>query len=947
MVDLPDAFLSYTRDDDRLLNRFISGFRIKLSDEVKLITGAPFTIFQDCETLQWGDNWANEIESAVTGTRFFIPIITPSFLVSEACRNELRMFLRVEARQKRKDLVLPVYLIGADLIDDPKLQATDDLAQVIASRQYADLRELRRRTMRSQLVGNAIDKLAQVIKKRLAKDRAAGPGPTRPPPRRDLPELPDFVAIPIHDRYDVLGKLKDNLARPGTVLAELHGDPGIGKTAVAVQLAHNAASDATATYLPARGYPAVCVSSVLERLTKAISDPQEQALVSERLQVPEVDSLTKLDEVLGRLGAARVLVIIDDAQDLLDGHGQLRDNGLVTMFEEIRRSPRHGVQILFVTTEAIRMRGLVRTRIVAGLPPPDFGHLLTDLEALSPVGLASLPARELQRVTGGRPRSAELIFGLRAGSPIPVPELLRTAADPAALDAALMDSLDPAQARVLRALAVYGRPVWPQAVIHLTGDPASDVQTILAELADRRIIRQRDGRHHLPATEADRLTAAMAPETLVDLRRRAAEYFEVAAPGTAARLADLADSFDAIDLHIAAGNPRHALTLIADLDERYLKEWGHSGALTPWLKRLVGELTDLAEQVRNAALLGRALVQQGELAEGIAMLYVAGQLNTRLGSTDNQLALLVQIGGYHLRAGQLRPARDRYGDALALAPPGHPMIAQAHVGLALCQTEIGDFDAAIDSISAARQILASRPVIDSNARLLGVRLLLSRAVVDLERGDHRCLDAVREAHEAAREARADVLEAECDELVARVWLFRNDLVRARESAEDAYRIAARVGSPDLCRTVGITLATMHLRRDDAEAALTAANVAARFTRTPLVAEALAVQGVAAFRMDRADDLAAHAFGEAERRAREMLREEPGWYRLHETHGLALAGLALLRHSTDEEQAVTAYATAIETDRNAAGAAHRRRELFTALTAGMPDDVLPHLRDLLK
>ena len=45
----PDAFLSYTRVDHRRERGKISQFRQELAEEVRVVTGIPFEIFQDVE----------------------------------------------------------------------------------------------------------------------------------------------------------------------------------------------------------------------------------------------------------------------------------------------------------------------------------------------------------------------------------------------------------------------------------------------------------------------------------------------------------------------------------------------------------------------------------------------------------------------------------------------------------------------------------------------------------------------------------------------------------------------------------------------------------------------------------------------------------------------------------------------------------------------------------
>ena len=89
----PDAFLSYTRFDDRHDGGAISEFCRRLASAVQAVTGAPFNIFQDVEGIGIGEHWPGKLDQMLDETRFFIPILTPSYFTSKACRDELLKFL--------------------------------------------------------------------------------------------------------------------------------------------------------------------------------------------------------------------------------------------------------------------------------------------------------------------------------------------------------------------------------------------------------------------------------------------------------------------------------------------------------------------------------------------------------------------------------------------------------------------------------------------------------------------------------------------------------------------------------------------------------------------------------------------------------------------------------------------------------------------------------------
>jgi hypothetical protein len=66
----PDAFLSYTRFDDRRGD--VSAFREHLEDAVREVTGEPFEIFQDVDDIVIGERWSDKLDEILAEARFFI-----------------------------------------------------------------------------------------------------------------------------------------------------------------------------------------------------------------------------------------------------------------------------------------------------------------------------------------------------------------------------------------------------------------------------------------------------------------------------------------------------------------------------------------------------------------------------------------------------------------------------------------------------------------------------------------------------------------------------------------------------------------------------------------------------------------------------------------------------------------------------------------------------------
>ncbi|MGH3157937.1 MAG: toll/interleukin-1 receptor domain-containing protein [Streptosporangiaceae bacterium] len=152
--------MSYVRFNDEHDDGQLTSFRERLANEVRVQTGAGFAIFQDRNDIAWGQNWQQRINETLDAVTLLLVVITPGLFRSPACRDEIDRFVERERELGRSDLILPVYYISAREMDDPGLREGDELAQVLASRQYADWRELRFEPFTSPVARKAIAQLA-------------------------------------------------------------------------------------------------------------------------------------------------------------------------------------------------------------------------------------------------------------------------------------------------------------------------------------------------------------------------------------------------------------------------------------------------------------------------------------------------------------------------------------------------------------------------------------------------------------------------------------------------------------------------------------------------------------------------------------------------------------------------------------------------------------------
>ncbi|CAK8714211.1 MAG: TIR domain-containing protein [Candidatus Electronema aureum] len=172
MSRTPLAFLSYVNLNDQHDYGDLTQFRERLSGEVRFLTGEAFDIFQDRKDIAWGQQWQERLDTSLAAVTFLLPIITPAFFKSTACRAELERFLKREEELGRGDLILPVYYATCPVLKDKEKLKHDPLAQIIAARQYADWRELRHEPFTSPQLRKAITKIAEQIVAALERSEA-------------------------------------------------------------------------------------------------------------------------------------------------------------------------------------------------------------------------------------------------------------------------------------------------------------------------------------------------------------------------------------------------------------------------------------------------------------------------------------------------------------------------------------------------------------------------------------------------------------------------------------------------------------------------------------------------------------------------------------------------------------------------------------------------------
>ncbi|MGO8791083.1 MAG: toll/interleukin-1 receptor domain-containing protein [Terriglobia bacterium] len=156
------GFWCYARLDDQD-NTKLSDLRERLELEIYTLSGHRHNIFQDQANITIGHDWDGKLHAALADADFLIPIITPLFFNSEACRAEVDAFVKREQQAGTHDLILPIYWIDALVLNDEAQRSTDRIARIIHQHQWDDWRDLRHTPIDAPETHKPITALAKKI----------------------------------------------------------------------------------------------------------------------------------------------------------------------------------------------------------------------------------------------------------------------------------------------------------------------------------------------------------------------------------------------------------------------------------------------------------------------------------------------------------------------------------------------------------------------------------------------------------------------------------------------------------------------------------------------------------------------------------------------------------------------------------------------------------------
>jgi tetratricopeptide (TPR) repeat protein len=761
---------------------------------------------------------------------------------------------------------------------------------------------------------------AVAVEARMAADRQ----PVEPPPRSEslivINEPPAVPQAEFRDREDHLRGLVRLLASGEKPLLAITGPRGVGKTGMVSRLLGAIRTGEVElplvgfVYLPVYGMQPVNASLLVHALAEVARSPLA------RRSVPWRDLL---DGVLDALAGQLVILVIDNAENLIDQHGRFSDRELDGVLKRLVERRDHGVRPVLVlqadgSGDAVVPVDAHSLPLSEGLKHPYAAQFLRVLDAKELIDPATSDAElaTLVESVGGSPRGLELAYRLITGPDgRSVTELRRLIAAEAPTDVVdflfgqAFDELDMKDKRIVQALAIYRRPVPAAAVDYLLmpNFNAPGCEDRLGVLCRQRLVRRHGADHfYLPPDDRQLVAMTIKPGerqdseerfTRIAMYRRGAGYFAKSKilDDRITGVDHLTAHFAEIDLTLAAGDTEQAQDLITEVDARHLHRLGHSISLVPFIERL-GTMTIPWREFRRLCTLIWAYRQEKDHDQVVDLTARAIELARRQGRRRAHATLLIQLGNSYLDHGAWPAAASRYRDALrllALAPRWKDRIerAAAHVGLAHCHLSGGRFDETMRQQEKAARALRRERSGDLAARNERTQLRVVcesvTGLVHLYRNESgpaiECFDRALALAEGMPLDRG-----RCHLQKAQLFLNLRQFSAAVDAAEEAAEIGLDTGAQALSRDAKEILALACLLTGEFAQAESAVKYAVK--RRPS-AHGLLIQGIVEYQ--RGDlGMAADAFDRAGRLIETMRAASGPDFQLLNIEAMAKAGQGL-------------------------------------------------------
>ncbi len=475
-------------------------------------------------------------------------------------------------------------------------------------------------------------------------------------------------------------------------MVSLVGRGGAGKTTLACKIMQDLEREIETVYgliyLSTRLGLGITLEQIYLSIAQSLGEPYNE-LLNYIWTDESLSDESRLDSLLSAMRGKKIIILLDNLEDLLDDQGCLKDRRLQIFFESFLPAKQPS-KLLVTSRRPLQLPSHIRDleQIISldqGLSPEFAISLLRDFDSDDSIGIKSAEEatlRQLVNHSGGFPRALEAIVGIMANNPLLRLEDLLTWDSLTGVEQWVRiadEQLDTDARIVLQALAVYGRPV-TETAIRMLLEPyiarfGLDVGATLRRLLRGRYIALKTTSGEIIQHPLDRdyyyqqiPTDLQQDYNLEALERRAGNYYvEMRLPSSEWRhIADLEPQLAEFDHRIRARDYHNAARLINMIDYHYLSLWGHVRRVAHMREQLIGHLTDPQLDSVNSNNLGLCYSSLGRYDEAIQFYERALAIDEQYQSRGDVAVTLANLGTVYSNKGDIRKAIEHQERALAI-----------------------------------------------------------------------------------------------------------------------------------------------------------------------------------------------------------------------------------------------------------------------------------------
>lgn len=216
-------FLSYVHADNERAGGRIVKFARDLVDTYDYLYGHTIQLFVDRDNIIWGQQWGSRLKAEAEATSFLLSIVTPRYLTSLPCRDEVLTFAAAAEEAQEPKLLLPLQWV--DISETDVVAESDPVLTKIRQTQWEDITEIRQIEPGSIQYEQLLERVAQRLKQTVdARAQGlmptSGMSPQKGSDDRDLLEIQEALEQRREPFEAAIDQFKTAFGRIGAVFQE-------------------------------------------------------------------------------------------------------------------------------------------------------------------------------------------------------------------------------------------------------------------------------------------------------------------------------------------------------------------------------------------------------------------------------------------------------------------------------------------------------------------------------------------------------------------------------------------------------------------------------------------------------------------------------------------------------------------------------------------------------